>query len=285
MVDERATADDRVPPRRPLDGRVALVTGANHGIGAAIAVALADLGADVAIAYLRLADSGDAAAGHPPAYIEQRLRDAMAVVSAVEHTGRRALDAEADLADPGVIAPLFDRAERELGPVSLLVHNASGWSKDSFSADATDQVGRSNQPVTASTVAGPLHVDARAGALLLSEFIQRYRARGDDWGRIVTMTSGGMQGFPGEVSYGAAKAALTSYTLSAASEMAADNVTANVVYPPVTDTGWVTDEVRAFVAADSEHHHVATPADVARVVAWLCTPAAWLVSGNVIRLR
>ncbi|MEN3273675.1 MAG: 3-oxoacyl-[acyl-carrier protein] reductase, partial [Actinomycetota bacterium] len=101
----------------------------------------------------------------------------------------------------------------------------------------------------------------------------------------VTMTSGGRDGFPGEVSYGAAKAALVSFSLSAASEMAADGVAVNVVYPPVTDTGWVTDEVRAFVAQSTDHWHVAPPEDVADVIAWLCTPAADLVTGNVIRLR
>lgn len=265
----------------PLSGRVALVTGANHGIGAAIATALADLGADVVITYLRLV-AGD---GEPPAYAEQRRQDASRVVAAVTARGRRVLAVETDLADPAAVPLLYARAEEEVGPICVLVHNASGWAKDSFSAGATDHVGRLNHPVTPVSIAGPMHVDARAGALLMAEFIGRHRARRGDWGRIVTMTSGGAAGFPGEVSYGAAKAALTSYTLSAASEMAADGVTANVVHPPVTDTGWVTDEVRAFVAGDAEHHHVALPADVAEVVAWLCTPAAWLVSGNVIRLR
>lgn len=266
-----------------LAGRVALVTGANHGIGAAIAVALARQGADVAITYLRM--DATSAATEPQEYAEQRTRDATTVVAAIERAGRRAIAVEADLADPAVITPLFNRAERDLGPVSVLVHNASGWKKDSFSAGASDRVGRLDHPVTPDTIAGPLHVDARAGALLMAEYIERHRARGGDWGRIVTMTSGDGRGFPGEVSYGAAKAALASYTLSAASEMADDGVTANVVYPPVTDTGWITEEVRAFVAADAEHHHVAMPDEVADVVAWLCTSAGRLVSGNVIRLR
>jgi 3-oxoacyl-[acyl-carrier protein] reductase len=119
----------------------------------------------------------------------------------------------------------------------------------------------------------------------MQEFIARHRARGDDWGRIVTLTSGTGGGFPGEVSFGAAKAALISYSLSAASEMAADGVAVSVVYPPVTDTGWVTDDVRAFVAADHEHHHVAAPAEVADLIGWLCADANRLVTGNVIRLR
>lgn len=275
--------DPSMSSSMPLAGRVALVTGANHGIGAAVAIALARLGADVLITYLRQPGSGDAST--PVSYAQQRAQDAEATVAAIDATGRRGIAVECDLTDTAAIAPLFDRADRELGPVAVLVHNASGWTKDSFSAGGSDRIGRPDHPVTPETIAGPLSVDARAGALLLAEYIRRHRERGDGWGRVVTMTSGDGGAFPGEVSYGAAKAALVSYTLSAASEMAADGVTANVVYPPVTDTGWITDEVRAFVAADADHHHVARPDEVAEVVAWLCTPAAWLVSGNVIRLR
>lgn len=119
----------------------------------------------------------------------------------------------------------------------------------------------------------------------MAEFIRRHRARGGTWGRIVTLTSGDGRHFPGEVSYGATKGALISYTLSAATEMAGDGVTANVVYPPVTDTGWITDEVRDFVAKDLEHHHIASPNEVAEVIAWLCAEAGRIVTGNVIRLR
>jgi 3-oxoacyl-[acyl-carrier protein] reductase len=73
--------------------------------------------------------------------------------------------------------------------------------------------------------------------------------------------------------------------MSAASELACFGITANIVHPPVTDTGWVTDEVRAFVEASPEHHHVATPDEVAEVIAWLCGDTARLVSGTVVRMR
>ena len=92
-------------------------------------------------------------------------------------------------------------------------------------------------------------------------------------------------GFPGEASYGAAKAALENYTMTASIELANEGITANVVYPPVTDTGWITDDVRRFVASSDDHVHIAEPDDVAEVIAWLCTDAAGLVTGNVIRLR
>ncbi len=276
--------DDAGPDPRPLSGHTALVTGANHGIGAATAVALAGRGADVAITFLRTREPGDSP-GRTSDYAAARLSDGGDVAQAVEALGRRSLLIEADLIDPDTPAHLFDRIEGDLGPVAVLVHNASGWQKDSFAPDTTDAVGRAGHPITVETIDGQYLVDARAGALLMQEFIARHRARAATWGRIVTLTSGVGRGFPGEVSYGAAKAALISYTLSAAAEMAADGVTANVVYPPVTDTGWVTPEVREFVANDHDHHHVAQPSEVADVIAWLCAEAGRTVTGNIIRLR
>lgn len=263
-----------------LLGTTALVTGANHGIGAATAVALAQRGADVAITYLRTGNPDKA-----DEYNIARANDGSAVRSQIESLGRRCHAIEADLADPRTPGELFGRIEEQLGPVSVLVHNASGWAKDTYAPLATDAVGRFASMVSPQSADSQLHVDARAGALLMAEFIERHRAREADWGRIVTLTSGEGRAFPGEVSYGAAKAALISYTMSAAAEMSADGVTANVVYPPVTDTGWITDEVRAFVARDSDHHHVADPSEVAEVIAWLCADAGRVVTGNIIRLR
>lgn len=101
------------------------------------------------------------------------------------------------------------------------------------------------------TIDAQLQVDARSGALLLAEFIRRHRARGGDWGRIVTLSSGEGRDLPGEVSYGAGKAAL----------------------------------VRELAAGDHQHHHVAAPGEVADVIAWLCAEAGRVVTGNVIRLR
>jgi 3-oxoacyl-[acyl-carrier protein] reductase len=273
-------------PRRteiPLAGKVALVTGGNHGIGASIARGLAARGADVVVTFLRF-DEDPSRSDLPAIYHEQRAEDGSSVVQAIQALGRRAHAIEADLRDDATPKMLFDAAEDGLGPVSILVHNASGWKRDSFTDDP-DHIGRVSHPVEHASIDAQMQVDARAGALLMAELIRRHRARGADWGRIVTMTSGTGDAFPGQVSYGAAKAALISYTMSAASEMAADGVTANVVYPPVTDTGWVTDEVRAFVAKDGEHHHVASADEVAETIVWLCAEANHLVTGNVIRLR
>ena len=267
----------------PLAGRVALVTGANHGIGAATAVALAALGADVAVGYLRIRSVADP--GRPPEYDVQREQGADEVRSTIEATGGRCHVVEADLSDPDVPTRIVDEVEAALGPVAILVNNASGWRKDTFVPATPDRFDRATEAVTATSFDAQFLVDARAGALLIAAVAARHIERGGDWGRIISLTSGGPAGFPGEASYGAAKAALENYTMTASSELAPHGITANVVYPPVTDTGWITDDVRRFVAESDDHHHVASPAEVAEVIAWLCTDAAHLVTGNVIRLR
>src|SRR6185437_9099858 len=171
------------------------------------------------------------------------------------------------------------------GPVDILVNNATGWLADTFAPAPADRLGRALQPVTAATWTAQFTVDAMAAALMISEFAGRHIERGGTWGRIIGLTSGGDLGFPEEVSYGAAKAAQTNYTMSAALELAPFGVTANMVHPPVTDTGWVTDGVRELVAESSTLIHVATPAEVAEVIAYLASDAASLITANTITLR
>jgi 3-oxoacyl-[acyl-carrier protein] reductase len=266
-----------------MAAHTAIVTGANHGIGAATAQALAQSGCAVLCAFLRVEDLADP--GTPQAYRDHRAQDAGLVVAQIQADGGRALAVEADLADPDTPAVLFGVAEEQLGPVDILVNNATGWLADTFAPLGTDRLGRSLQPVTAATWGQQFKVDAMAAALMIGEFARRHIARGADWGRIIGLTSGGDLGFPEEVSYGAAKAAQTNYTMSAALELAPFGITANMVYPPVTDTGWVTDAVRQAVAVSTTLIHIASPAEVAEVIAYLASDAAALITANVITLR
>jgi len=266
-----------------LRGHVALVTGANHGIGAATAVLLAECGARVMITYLRLDDPPDS--GIPEKYRQYRRAGAEAVLAAIQASGGEAEVMEADLSDPSTPRQIFDTAEARLGPVDILVNNASGWVADTFTAKQSDGIGRSLVQVSAETFERQFSVDARAAALLIAEFAARLEGRKARWGRIIGLTSGSPQGFPGEVSYGAAKAAMENYTMSAAWELAELGITANIVHPPITDTGWVTDELRRQVQEGPGSMRIAQPEEVARVIAYLASDEAGLITGNIIRLR
>jgi 3-oxoacyl-[acyl-carrier protein] reductase len=270
-------------PSLPFDlkGHVALVTGANHGIGAATARVLAGCGASVLLGYLRLADPED----YPEPYRSNRARDAAGVLASIRAAGGRAGATEVDLREPGAAARLFDHAEAELGPVDILVNNASGWVADTFAAGGRHATGATMSAVSAETHDRVFSVDARGGALMIAEFVRRHSRRGAAWGRIVGLTSGGPLGFPNEVSYGAAKAALESYTMSAAFELAPLGVTANIVYPPVTDTGWLNDAVRGQVTERPDLIHIAAAEEVAEVIAYLCSDHARLITANVLHLR
>ncbi len=236
----------------PGSSHTAIVTGANHGIGAAVAAALAERGCAVLCTYLRV---DDPAPGLPPAYRENRAQGGSPVADQIRAGGGRALAMEANLSDPATSAALFDAAEQHLGPVDILVNNASGWVADSFQPAHTDGFGRPIQAMNPGTWLQQFSVDALAAGLLIAEFARRHVARAGTWGRIVGLTSGAEVDFPDEVSYGAAKAAQTSYTMSAAIELADYGVTANMVH------------------------------EVAEVIAYLASDAAALITANVITLR
>ncbi|RZU62188.1 SDR family NAD(P)-dependent oxidoreductase [Zhihengliuella halotolerans] len=261
-------------------GRVAIVTGANHGIGAAIAERLAAEGCSVLITYLRL----EAPEHEPEALRRFHASDGDDVVARIHERGGQAAAVEADLSDAAAIPRLFDAAEARWGGVDVVVNNATASLQDTFVDADADWAGRLLHRVSAETYDRQFAVDARAGALMIAEFAARLQARGGDWGRIISLTSGGEKGFPGEVSYGAAKAALVNYTLAASLELSAFGVTANAIHPPVTDTGWVNDTVREAVAADRNFFSVAAPEEVGDLAAFLVSEAGRRVTGNVIRM-
>ena len=151
-------------------------------------------------AFLRLDDPADP--GTPQAYRDHRAQDAGPVVAQIRADGGRAVVVEADLAEPATPGMLFDTAEKQLGPVDILVNNATGWLADTFAPGGTDRHGRSLQPVTAASWRQQFTVDAMGAALMIREFARRHIARGADWGRIIGLTSGGDLGFPEEATQG-----------------------------------------------------------------------------------
>jgi 3-oxoacyl-[acyl-carrier protein] reductase len=266
-----------------IHGHIAIVTGANHGIGAATSRILAGCGSSVFLTYLRQEHSTDSPMEDPS--VGDRFSDAQHVVELIVADGGRAAAIEADLTNPANVGLLFDAAEEQLGPVDILVNNASGWSADSFRPQGASDIGGKRVALSATTVDQNFAVDARASALMIAEFARRHVARGASWGRIVGLTSGGPMGFPQEVSYGAAKAAQDNFTMSAAFELAEHGITANVVHPPVTDTGWITPAVEQMVQDSDEMFHIASPVEVANLIAFLVSDYAALITANIIRLR
>src|SRR6478735_4132042 len=147
-----------------IEGRVAIVTGANHGIGAATAEALAANGALVLASYLRIDDPADD--GVPETYRANRAGDGSAVIRSIRAAGGRAEAMEADLRDPATPARLFDAAEKAFGPVEILVNNATGWRQDTFKPVEHDRLGRPLRSLSAATATQVLEVDARGSALM-----------------------------------------------------------------------------------------------------------------------
>jgi len=260
-----------------LAGRVALVTGANHGIGAATARALAAAGCDVFVQFLRYRAPDEAGA-------DQRLQDATEVVQDISNVGRRAGSAETDLAVPANIPALFDRVEADLGPVEILVNNAAVTERDSFdpSEDALDWGGRPKARISAETVDQNFAVNTRAVALMMAEYAKRHVARGAAWGRIVNLSTDGSASFPGEVSYGASKYAIESYSRAAAGELGRFGITVNIVSPGPTDTGWITGAMVPDMERMAPLGRVGKPDDIADVVVFLASEQARWLTGQLL---
>lgn len=139
----------------------------------------------------------------PRTYYEARARHPEAVAEGIRRDGGDAEAVAMDLADPTAVTALFDAAQGAFdAPVRILVHNATDWVGDTFTGRGHDRIERTARPVSASTIEQQFAVDVRAGALLIAEHATRHQQRDDDWGRIVTLSSGGPDGFPFEASYG-----------------------------------------------------------------------------------
>jgi 3-oxoacyl-[acyl-carrier protein] reductase len=264
-------------PDSGLQGRVALVTGANHGIGAATAHALAAAGCPVFIHFLRIRPIDAPGA-------TQRMQDAIDAVDTIRGAGGRADGWEADLADPANVPGLFDRAEAAFGRVEILVNNAAVSEHDTFDPrpDARDWAGRLTARLTAESHDRHFAVNTRAVALMMAEYAKRHLAGGGTWGRIINVSTDASASFPGEVSYGASKYAMESYSRAAAWELGRFGVTVNIVSPGPTDTGWITPEMVEDMRRTTPLGRVGTPEDIADVIVFLATEQARWVTGQLL---
>lgn len=239
-----------------LEGKVALVTGASRGIGAAVAVELASAGAAVCVNY-----AGSEAA-------------AKAVVAQIEEAGGRAVAVQADVSDPAACTALVSRCIEELGGLHILVNNA-GITRDGLLVRMSDE---DWSAVIDTNLTGVFSMTRAAGKVMMKQ-----RS-----GSIINVASVvGITGNAGQVNYSAAKAGVIGLTKSVARELAGRGVRANAVAPGFIETDMtaelseaVCDATRAQIAMG----RFGSSADVAKVVAFLASDDAAYITGQVIAI-
>ncbi|MEV4207705.1 3-oxoacyl-ACP reductase FabG [Nocardia salmonicida] len=243
----------------PTQRKVAIVTGAARGIGAAVAVKLAADG--YAVAVLDLDEA--ACAG---------------TVATIASAGGEALAVGADVADEGAVAAVVERIATELGSPTVLVNNA-GVLRDNLlfkmSVDDWDTV---------------MNVHLR-GAFLMTRAVQKYMVEAK-FGRIVNLSSTSALGNRGQANYSAAKAGMQGFTKTLAFELGKFGVTANAIAPGFIETemtaataarvGVEFEAFKAAAAAQIPVNRVGTPDDIANTASFFASEGAGFVSGQVI---
>ncbi len=206
-----------------------------------------------------------AARGHAVAFTAAPGGDGSALAAELDTS-----PIEADLADPAVAVAVLDAATERLGgPPAVLVNNAA------------HSVNGGYAEMDAATLDAHYAVNVRTPVLLSCELARRH-PRGEP-GRIVCLTSGQSLGpMLGELPYATTKAALEMFVRQLAPEVMGLGITVNAVNPGVTDTGWVTEAIRADVLPRMPAGRVGESEDAARLIAWLCSADAAWVTGQVI---
>ena len=243
-----------------LHNKIALVTGSGRGIGRAIALHFAQLGADVIVNYHR------------------NEAPAQEVATQIRALGRRALVVKANLSKPEDIDLLFAQTEAEFHGLDIFISNAaSGF----------------NRPAMTQKVSGwdwTLNVNARAFLFASQRAVPLMQTRGG--GSIIAISSPGAQRvLPDYVAVGASKAALESLTRYLAVELAPQNICVNAVSPGMV----LTDALQHFAVlsapetipnaiAHTPAGRLVTPEDIAGIVAFLCSPAAFMIRGQVLTI-
>ncbi len=237
-----------------LSDRVAIVTGSGQGIGQAIALKLAEVGATVVVN-----DVGDAS---PVESVAEEIRKMK----------RESLAILADISLPSDVARLVDTTIATYGRVDILVNNA-GITRDQLvlrmSDDDWDKV---------------LNVNLKS-VFLCTRAVLRHMIR-QRWGRIISIASiVGMMGNPGQANYASAKAGIIGFTRTVAKEVASRSITANAVAPGFIDTPMtqqLPEERRQELVSHVLLGYLGSPRDVAEAVAFLASEEARYITGQVL---
>jgi 3-oxoacyl-[acyl-carrier protein] reductase len=198
------------------------------------------------------------------------------LVEEIRAAGGAAGSMEMDLSEPEAIPALFDRAEEELGPVRIVVNCAAHWTPDTFLP------GEGKPTVTAESHDRHMVVNSRAFTLLVAELALRHEARGEEWGRMIQISTDGASGHAGAVSYGASKHATESLARAAAWELGPLGITVNVISPGPVQTGWLSPDMEGSLAAQIPLRRVGRPEDIATAVVFLASAQAAWITGQVL---
>ena len=243
-------------PRFDLDGRTALVTGASRGLGAAIALALANAGADVALG-----------AREPSTVVD--------LVAQIESMGRRAIGVRMDVLDLGQITSAVDEVVDRLGRLDILINNAGASPED-----PAEVVTEANFDLTMGVnVKGTFFASQAAGRVMIRQ----------GFGRIISLSSqAGFVALPTESVYCMSKAAIAHLTRCLAVEWGSHGITVNAVAPTfirtpgtaaaLADPGFEAEVMDRIAGL----HRIGEPVEVAGAVVFLASPAASLITGHTL---
>jgi 3-oxoacyl-[acyl-carrier protein] reductase len=239
---------------RTLDGQIALVTGASRGIGRAVALALAEAGAEVVVNYSSSPDAADA------------------VVSEIKGSGGQAYALQANVADEEAVNGLIKTVIERSGRIDVLVNNA-GITRDGLLMRMKTEDWQSVINLNLS------------GVFLCTRAVTRPMLKQKS-GRIINITSVvGLMGNAGQSNYAAAKAGVVGFTRSTAKEMASRGITVNAVAPGFIATDMTKDLDAEGILAAIPLGRFGTPEQVAGAVRFLAAdPAAAYITGQVLQV-
>jgi len=239
-----------------LEGKVALVTGASKGIGAAIARELAARGAAVAVNYSGSKEGADK------------------VVAEIKKAGGKAIAVQANVANPETIAPLVATVAKELGPISILVNNAGIYEFAPI------------EGITAEHFHRQFNVNVLGLLLTTQEALKHFDPKG---GSVINIGSIAAAGIPTASVYSATKGALDSITVALAGELGPKKIRVNSLNPGMIETegvhaaGFIGTDFHKQQEAQTPLGRIGQPKDIADIAAFLASDDSYWVTGQFIK--